>query len=340
MKIGVLIATYNGEKFIKEQLDSIINQTTPVNEIIISDDGSTDGTLEIILEYIDKYDKIGIKLVNNTVQHGVAYNFENAFRNSTADFLFFCDQDDVWIENKVEVFIEAEKKHPKCGLYFSNAELVDKNLNSLGKTVWDSFYWEGLDKPQYQVLEGEEIVSRINSGNIVTGMCAASRREVIENIFPVLPNMLHDDMIAAYCAINDSILAINEVTAYYRQHDNNVVGAFVENRKKKSFIERFICSSQRMKDFCFSYIRCCSLYSYDKKKKYSILQISYLFFQEVKKYYLCNKLVGFLGLLRLYFIGKINKKRKKISLLQLMWFLSITLFVSTRKRREYLLNEV
>ena len=62
MKIGVLIATYNGEKFIKEQLDSIINQTTPVDEIIISDDGSTDGTLEIILEYIDKYDKINMKL--------------------------------------------------------------------------------------------------------------------------------------------------------------------------------------------------------------------------------------------------------------------------------------
>ena len=93
MKIGVLIATYNGEKFIKEQLDSIINQTVRVDEIIISDDGSTDGTLEIVLEYINKYDKIGIKLVNNTVQHGVAYNFENAFRNSTADFLFFCDQD-------------------------------------------------------------------------------------------------------------------------------------------------------------------------------------------------------------------------------------------------------
>jgi len=113
MKISVCMATYNGERYLKEQLDSILKQLSFTDEIIISDDGSQDRTIEIIESFGDSR----IKLFHST-QQNLIYNFENALSKASGDIIFLSDQDDIWYENKVEKSMYHLQKY---GLVFSNA---------------------------------------------------------------------------------------------------------------------------------------------------------------------------------------------------------------------------
>ena len=97
-KISVCIATYNGERYIREQLDSILSQLSLDDEVIISDDGSKDSTIEIISSYLDSR----IKVFKNNGKHGYVGNFENALNHSSGDFIFLSDQDDIWELQKIE----------------------------------------------------------------------------------------------------------------------------------------------------------------------------------------------------------------------------------------------
>ena len=103
MRTSVVMATYNGEKYLKEQLDSIFCQTKPVDEVIICDDGSKDGTIEIIEKYItEKNLNLSWKLIKNKKNLGYADNFHQGLALATGEYIFFADQDDVWCEDKVE----------------------------------------------------------------------------------------------------------------------------------------------------------------------------------------------------------------------------------------------
>ena len=101
--ISVCMATYNGERYLREQVDSILRELGEGDELVISDDGSTDSTLDIIKSFGD----VRIKIFHNEGHHGVNGNFENAISKSTGDYIFLSDQDDVWIEGKVKECLEA-----------------------------------------------------------------------------------------------------------------------------------------------------------------------------------------------------------------------------------------
>ena len=122
MKISVCLATYNGEKYIKEQLDSILPQLSANDEIIISDDNSTDDTINIIRSLNDERIKI---YVNKT--KGIVKNFENALNNASGDIIFLSDQDDVWKNDKVKKILSAFSSDNSLTLVFSNAEIIDEN---------------------------------------------------------------------------------------------------------------------------------------------------------------------------------------------------------------------
>ena len=130
--ISVCMATYNGEKYLKEQLDSILKQIQSSDELIVSDDGSSDLTRTIVQEYQNQYKNI--HLVNGP-KCGVQKNFENALKHAKGDILFLSDQDDIWVEGKVDrVLKEFENKNTLCVVH--DAEIVDGNLNR----VQDSFF--------------------------------------------------------------------------------------------------------------------------------------------------------------------------------------------------------
>ncbi len=343
MKIGVLIATYNGERYLQEQLDSIIEQTKRVDEIIVSDDNSSDNTAAIVNQYIENNKDIRIKFVINQGKRGVTCNFENAFRHSTSDLLFFCDQDDVWNENKVSCFLEAAERFPEYGLYFSNATLTDGSLKPIGKSVWDVFYCDRSIKTKYSVLDGDKLIERISANNIVTGMSAAVRREVLQNVFPMHLSLYHDEMVACYCSVNGGLVAINEETALYRQHGNNAIGIdgsmYVSDEKRRNSIAGLIkYSDQNMPIINHLYYKCEYYLRYDKNKKYDFLKEQYDYLKQIHDAAVSNKLKGTALLLGLLLKGKYNRYDIHRSTKFFVLDLAMVLFVGTKKRRKYFIE--
>ncbi|MDY2802003.1 MAG: glycosyltransferase family 2 protein [Fusobacterium mortiferum] len=202
-KISVCMATYNGEKFIKKQLESILNQTMEVDEIIISDDNSTDNTLEII----KSFNNSKIKVLKN-LEQGVVNNFENSLEKSTGDYIFLADQDDIWTLDKVEKVIKNLKIYD---LVVHNAKII----NSEDKIICKKTFFEirnskkGLLKNLYK--------------NSYIGCCMAFNRNILEKSMPFPKNIpMHDSWIGLISEIYGKIYFDEEVLFYYRRHENNV----------------------------------------------------------------------------------------------------------------------
>ena len=130
-EIGIILATYNGEKYLREQLDSILSNTFKDYEIHICDDGSTDGTIAIAKEYAEKYPQITVW--QNEKNQGYTGNFLKAVQRETAPYFMFCDQDDIWKPDKIEVTYramkEAEGTENQPVLVFTDAESYDDATN-------------------------------------------------------------------------------------------------------------------------------------------------------------------------------------------------------------------
>ena len=135
MKISVALCTYNGEKFIEEQLKSILEQTVPITEIVIFDDGSSDTTVSKI-GLVDQNNPGIIRLFQNKANVGFCKNFEKALTECNGDYIFFSDQDDVWHRDKVGKIISYLTETGKYGV-FTNADLMDRDGNSIGTTLFD-----------------------------------------------------------------------------------------------------------------------------------------------------------------------------------------------------------
>ncbi|MCI8276770.1 MAG: glycosyltransferase family 2 protein [Clostridia bacterium] len=217
-KIDILLATYNGETYLKEQLDSILNQTYSNFRILISDDNSEDSTKNIIEEYAKKDNRIKFFFQERNL--GVIANFEFLLKKVEAEFYMFSDQDDIWKENKIELSMKKILEE-NCDLVYTNLEVVDKDLN----ITYDS-YWK---------LKGlEEKVKKYNNfeslylNNFITGCTMLSKSEFISEILP-LPKeskyVLHDYWTALIVSQRGKISYIEEPLIKYRQHKKNSVGS-------------------------------------------------------------------------------------------------------------------
>lgn len=205
MKVSVCIATYNGEKFIKEQLDSILLQLGELDEVIISDDYSEDKTLEIISEIQDK--RINIHF--NTLGKGVVKNFENAIRHSTGDIILFCDQDDIWRSDKVEKINKIFRDRENITCVFSNARLIDGNGDDLGRDFF-------MKPPKLSVIS-------VLVKNKFLGCTMAIRKNTKFNILPFSSDLpMHDWYVGLKNLLKGRVFFIDECLINYRRHGNNV----------------------------------------------------------------------------------------------------------------------
>ena len=235
MKVSIVVATYNGEKYLEEQLNSFVNQTIMPDEIVISDDNSTDSTIAICNEFKNGT-SVEVKIFNNEGYHGVTGNFENAAKNATGDIIFFSDQDDVWYENKIGETLKAFQNYPKCVGVFSDADCVDANLNKLGATFNDGC-WSGFKSLPFEndmcLLEGKKYLKTAIEGNILGGCCLAVKNKYLKEMFDFCPNIYHDDWLCYCMFVCGDVVALNKTLFAYRLHGDNTVGFnnLVSNRQ-------------------------------------------------------------------------------------------------------------
>lgn len=203
--ISVAIATYNGEKYISEQLNSIIKQLDKKDEIIISDDGSTDNTISIIKSFKDKR----IKIVNGP-KMGVKQNIANAINNCNGKYIFLSDQDDIWLDKKVEIILkEFNNNDISCVVH--DCEVFDSDSK---KIIYDSFF-------KYR-NSGKGIIKNICKNSYI-GCCMAFKSTMKKYILPI-PNdiEMHDQWIGILCEKYGKSIFTDNKLIKYRRHSNNV----------------------------------------------------------------------------------------------------------------------
>ena len=213
--ISVVIAAYNGKQYIKEQLDSVLCQLGENDEVIISDDFPDGNTFPAIKELLEKDRRL--KYIHGP-QKGVIRNFENAIKNSQGDYIFLCDQDDVWLDGKVE----AVKKELEGGalVVMHDAYVTDENLN----IKEDSFFASHGTQTGY-------IRNIIRNSYI--GCCMAFSAQLKEYILPFPENLpMHDQWIGLIGEKKGKVSLINKQLIYYRRHDGAVTGGKTSLKQK------------------------------------------------------------------------------------------------------------
>ena len=208
--LSVCMATYNGAQFVTRQLDSVLKQLKPEDEVIVVDDGSKDATVNDILEaYGDR-----VQVYVNEKNLGAIHSFEKAISLAKGDILFLCDQDDLWEENKVELVLEAFSKQ-NATLVVHDALVVDGELRIMNPS-WNDYNNNNIN---------QGIIGNILK-NAYTGAFMAFKKELKEDILP-FPNSIemHDQWIALVCMLKKrKITYINKPLMKYVRHGGNVTG--------------------------------------------------------------------------------------------------------------------
>lgn len=210
-KVQILMSTYNGQKYLREQIDSLLGQTYSNIEILIRDDGSKDDTPLILKEYEEKYDNIHVFLEDNK---GVTSSFFDLLAKSDASYVAFCDQDDVWLKDKIERAVNKLKGIQGQGLYFANKYLVNAELKIIS---------EG-DTRKLEPIFGNALVESIGSG--CTMML---NRKLTNRIKENIPQdaIIHDWWIYLVATYLGTVIYDPIPSILYRQHGNNEVGGSV-----------------------------------------------------------------------------------------------------------------
>lgn len=219
--ISVVVASYNGERYLRAQLDSLLAQSYTRLEIILTDDCSTDGTRAILEEYVRK-DPLRVRALLNETNLGFVGNFERGIRAARGDYLALCDQDDVWLPTKLERLKALLDEG--ASLAFCDLALVDRDLRPLGKSMWASL---GVRPRDIRALKGTAAFEVLMRRNIINGCSLLVPRSVSDAAlpFPPLESFVHDQWLALIAAFMGPIAGIPEKLVLYRQHPSQQTGA-------------------------------------------------------------------------------------------------------------------
>ena len=222
---SVAMCTYNGEKYIREQLESIIGQTMPPDEIVICDDGSKDHTVDVIRDVLEDW-KGKLQLVCNEKNLGFVKNFEKAISLCHGDIIYLSDQDDVWDLHKIEIMNEVFCRHPDVVTVWHDAELVDGALCRL----YDSFWESTLHFDEKKFMTGN--YSHVLERNVMQGSACAFRKEVFCSAVPFPEYAIHDEWVLLVSLLMGRVIPISKILMKYRQADNAIGGKPVTIKDK------------------------------------------------------------------------------------------------------------
>ena len=220
--VSVVLGTYNGETFLREQLDSVLAQTYPDIEIIAVDDGSTDNTVGILREYAARDSRI--KIYVNETNLGFIRNFEKGCSLSNGHWISVCDQDDYWYPEKIEKMVRAIGDNP---MVYCDSELCDAGLRSIGKKISDIVHYQTFDDCRQLC-----VFSRMY------GHATLITRSLFDKASPFIPEMPHDGWLAFHATLYGEVIYLPDVLVKYRQHAANVYGVVGGKSKKRDRLQR------------------------------------------------------------------------------------------------------
>ena len=232
MKISIAFIVYNGARYMRTQVDSILAQTHDVDEIIVCDDASSDATKEILEEYKKSCPDLFFLHYNNK-NLGPTKNIEKAIQACTGDIILLADQDDYWETSKVETIVKWFEANPTMNGVFTSGSLMSSNEKLDNKYV----LWDAMSFPSKAIKNGENLKLYINTvENSVTGATLAFRNNLsfLKHPFPVIKYLVHDRWLAMNLAEDYSLCILDEKLIRYRIHSDQAIGGKTEN------IENFI----------------------------------------------------------------------------------------------------
>lgn len=231
-KIAILLATYNGEKYLAEQLDSLLSQTYQNTIIVVRDDGSSDNSIAVVKSYAEKYPKQFHVLPSDTANQGASGSFALLMRyvldnksllGLSQAYMMFCDQDDVWFENKVQTQVDAMQSAEASSTVSEKPLLIHCDLEVVSSR-------NKLIAPSLIAFQGLEIhrnrFPNLVISNLVTGCTALINEALARKSLPIADNaIMHDWWVALVAAAFGQVIFLDQALIHYRQHENNTIGA-------------------------------------------------------------------------------------------------------------------
>lgn len=221
--VSIALCTFNGEKFIAEQLQSIITQTVMPDEIIVCDDCSQDSTVDIVRNVLEDY-KGRWQLVCNQKNLGYRKNFEKAIGLCQGDIIFLSDQDDVWDANKISI-MKPVFDDPKVVLAFHDAELVDERLRALAPSFWETMHFDSK-------LFKKGDFRHIFAHNVMQGAACCFRKKLYQKAIPFSEGGVHDEWLLLIGLCEGTVIPVKKTLLQYRQAQNAIGGMPVTVRER------------------------------------------------------------------------------------------------------------
>jgi len=224
VRISIALATYNGAKYLPEQLDSFLVQSRLPDELVVCDDNSGDNTIALLKNF-SKTSPFEVRIIRNTTNLGYTQNFAKAISLCSGDVIFLSDQDDVWFNNKIERVTTLFETTPNCWVVVHDARVVDEHLS-----------WSGVTKLQ-QIRLGYG-----SRGSLVTGALTALRRDYIPIVLPIPPGIVgHDHWIHGLCSIFEGRrIVCEECLQVIRRHFENTSEWVVNSRNRIGKLDVFL----------------------------------------------------------------------------------------------------
>lgn len=243
--VSVVLATFNGGKYLRAQLESIARQTLPVQEVVVGDDGSEDDTIQILEEYQrpDHPLTLPLQIVRHERKMGPAKNFEFLMRASKCDIILFSDQDDIWNPDRVSRSVKALQA-TDADYVFGDAQIIDEASRPTGQMLWNDVFFSKGERDSMRNGSGFDVLLR---HNVVTGATLGIQRRVLDWVLPLAEGWMHDGWIALIAEAVGTSTMIEDPVIAYRRHRDQQIGAvglhpvrlarFIGNQKR-SGLER------------------------------------------------------------------------------------------------------
>lgn len=222
--VSVALCTHNGERFIGEQLQSILGQTELPSQVVVSDDASTDRTLEIVRETWARLDPATapqLVVLRNEPALGVVRNFERAVTACAGELIALSDQDDLWFPSKLGRIVDRFAARAELGFVFTDARLIDAQGADLGPTLFEALEISSAD---LRGLDEGRAFATLLRRNLATGATVVFRRTLLDAALPFDEAWVHDEWLAIIAAAVSEVEALPEQTIGYRQHGANQIG--------------------------------------------------------------------------------------------------------------------